>query len=221
MNHQGALSPRAACRAQRGFTLIELLIVIAILGTLAAVLLPNILGAQKTADITATEANMVRLQGACTTFETAYGWYPPDDLRSRAKDVEVDWKADNGQNTGIESLVAFVSMANKGGTDLSDLGDKITNTDKDEHGAEQKKLRRKDRVEIADAWGMPFAYFSMSGLTKAQNVCTPAGDVVPAVALKDSRGNYHGHKGKFQLLSAGPDGVFGTGDDIAYPRNAD
>jgi len=48
-------------RKQRGFTLIELLVVIAIIGVLAAILIPNILGAIKDARKTADVANLKEL----------------------------------------------------------------------------------------------------------------------------------------------------------------
>jgi hypothetical protein len=161
---------------------------------------------------------MLRLQTGCETFSRKHGYFPPDDLKSPEAASKLNWKADNGQNTGIESLVAFLSQSTRDGADLSDLGDRLTNTDKDDHGAELPVLKRKDRIELADAWGMPLCYFGQFGMEKQQLVTSPEGDPLPAKAARRDDGAYHG-AGKYQLLSAGKDGVFGTEDDLPWPKN--
>lgn len=201
-----------------GFTLIELLIVISILGLLAAVLLPSILNTQESANETATSGSMLQLQTGCQAFSNEHGYFPPDDLRNPEGADKQPWKPDNGINTGIESLVCFLSLQKRGGMDLSGMADLLCNTDKDDHGTEQPLLHQRGRVEVADAWGTPLAYFAKAGMEKVQQVMPPEQDAQPVKAKRRADGSYHG-AGKYQLLSAGRDRTFGTDDDLVWPSN--
>lgn len=60
-----------------GFTLIELLIVVAIIGILAAIAVPNFLNAQIRAKIAKTEAEMRIFVHAQETYRLDNGHYPP------------------------------------------------------------------------------------------------------------------------------------------------
>ncbi|MFO0278418.1 MAG: type II secretion system protein [Planctomycetota bacterium] len=205
--------------AARGFTLIELLIVISILGVLAAVLLPQVLGVNEAANIAATEANLGMLEGGVQRFQRKHGIYPPDDLKAPEGIAKATWKGDNGVNTGIESLVCFLSQSQQDGLDLTGLAERFANTDGDDHGVELPLLKRRDRPEITDHWQTPLAYFGKFGMERAQVVKPDAeADTVQVKAKRRADGVAYG-AGKFQLLSAGPDQQFGTDDDIHGPAN--
>ena len=55
-------------KSEHGFTLVELIVVIAILGLLAVIAVPRVVGAIEDAKYTATEANVRTLNGAVTLY---------------------------------------------------------------------------------------------------------------------------------------------------------
>jgi general secretion pathway protein G len=67
-------SPRR--RQQQGFTLVEMLLVLVILATLAAIVIPKFAGRSQQAKVTAAQSQISSLELALDAFEVDNGYYP-------------------------------------------------------------------------------------------------------------------------------------------------
>jgi len=72
-------SPGARDRnRRRGFTLIEMLLVLVILATLAAIVIPKFAGRSQQAKVTAAQSQIASFKLALNAFEVDNGYYPRD-----------------------------------------------------------------------------------------------------------------------------------------------
>jgi len=114
----------------------------------------------------------------------------------------------------------FLCQKRLGRDSLADQPTWLDNTDGDDAGTTIPVLDTTEKMEVVDAWGTPFAYFcSMAdGYSRKQSIRLPEGDTVSAHAMRDPKTGKNLSAGKFQLISAGPDGEFGNDDDVTYPE---
>lgn len=206
--------PRHDRRATRraGFTLLEMLAVIVIVAILMVVLLPRLLGTQKTAQENLAKAFLVQLGGAISEYEQKFGDYPPSTW------PDGKWgPAPNDTNVGAEALVQGLWSSEWGGTNLDE--NDLCNTDDDESKRPLGRLASSKLLEIKDAWDNPIAYVHRRDYAKPTTYVTIDGETGEVVesrvggVLNPATKTYY-RSTTFQLVSAGADGRFGTEDDL-------
>jgi general secretion pathway protein G len=107
MNRSFAMSKtrirRRPSRAPRGFTLIELLLVMVILGILAAVVVPKIVGRGEDAKKAAAKTDISTMSGALDQFEIDNGQFPTAEQGLNAL-VENPGNLPNWKHSYIDKL---------------------------------------------------------------------------------------------------------------------
>jgi general secretion pathway protein G len=100
--HKLALAPVPAQRKDReaGFTLIEIMVVIAIIGILATLIVPNIMGRPDEARVTATKHDIGTINQALKLYRLDIGRYPTTEQglkalveRPTSEPIPQNWKA--------------------------------------------------------------------------------------------------------------------------------
>ena len=124
--------PRIAHRRARGFTLIEIMVVVIIIGLLAAIVAPNVIGRISEAEITKAKAEIGNLENAINLFYMDNRRYPTTEqgleaLVSRPTDPNIRNWQEGGYMKRIPNdpwgnPYQYLSPGNNGIFDIYTLG---------------------------------------------------------------------------------------------------
>jgi general secretion pathway protein G len=141
--------PRSHSRNQSAFTLVEMLLVLVILATLAAIVIPKMAGRSQQAKVTAAATQVSSIEMALDAFEVDNGYYPKsgslDDLINPPANAR-EWKGPYLKKGipldpwGNQYTYEYPGKHNANGYDLSSMGpDGRAGTDDDINNWDAKK----------------------------------------------------------------------------------
>ena len=200
-----------AGRARRlGFTLIEMLAVIVILTILFAFLITTVLGAGDSVDVQNTRQFLAQVEALLSDYEIDNGDYPPSTFGS---DIDIG----NKVNMGAEQLILSLYAPDRESFDLPD--ERLGNSDGDSTKQSASSFTSPQLFELVDSWDNPIAYFHRRDYGSIQTYLTAETETgelfeVQLQAKKDPKTQDYFNRRRFQLISAGSDGIFGSDDDI-------
>jgi prepilin-type N-terminal cleavage/methylation domain-containing protein len=211
-----AAEPRTPPRAgAAGFTLIEMLAVMLILAILVGVLVVQLRDTEGAARVQIAKQLLAKVESTVRNYQNDNGSAPSSSFQP-AQEV-----ANDGLNVGNEALVvALWSKKYEAGGLLADLRDGLVNTDGDRSPKQLTDFDTRELLEIPDPWDNPIAYIERADYDEtSRRYLTLDGETgeqvesIPLAFKNASTGQFYSAQG-FQLISAGPDGRFGTEDDI-------
>ena len=201
---------RSAARA--GFTLIEIMAVLLILSILITFLVRSVSSGQRTMELEATRALLTEIGGIIEEYKDELGAYPPSTFSG-----ELDPRPSN-TNQGAESLVIELWRKGRAWQARAVEEDMLGNTDEDATKSSLTTYTSAEAFELVDPWANPIAYLAHGDYGKEQVYLTldasGASQESKVKALRSAKTGDPFRKASFQLISAGPDGLFGTQDDI-------
>jgi len=118
----------ATRRSRRGFTLVEMLLVITIIGILAALVIPKMMGRSEQARQAAVRADISAVKTALDAFEVDSGFYPKNlnDLLQQPRDSK-NWRGPYLDKVpqdpwGVPYIYAYPGKHNATSFDISSSG---------------------------------------------------------------------------------------------------
>jgi len=202
-------------RHAAGFTLVEMLVVLAVIAGMMGLVSIFLFKAKDEGErkIASAQIQQIKVAIAAYVADPRHGAPPPTSL--------ADGKVllDNDFNLGIESLVVAFNAEDFDGESPFTQEDRFANGDKDQSKVQLTRFGKKDLFEYLDQWHRPYVYFRLSdferGRSGVQTYQLPDGTMIEVAPVKsDKLGTYAGMADGYQIISLGPDGEFGTKDDV-------